>query len=69
MAGMKCPKCGKFTVFNTPSGKSCSNPDCDYSVYVPPNNGKGGKGRKCLNCGSYTVFNGRCTNCGAKSNY
>lgn len=64
MPGMKCPKCGRPTFFSTPKGKQCSQ--CGHSMYVPPNNGKGGKGKKCMNCGKMTMFNGKCTNCGAK---
>ena len=63
MAGMKCPKCEKLTFFPTPTGKKCSQ--CGYSMYVPPNNGKGGLGKKCSACGKNNVFNGKCTNCGA----
>lgn len=65
MAGAKCPKCGELTFFNTPSGRKCSNTDCNYEMKVPPNDGKGGKGLKCPNCGTYTVFNSKCTKCGA----
>ena len=66
MAGMKCPKCNKLTVFPTPTGKKCSS--CGFTIYVPPNGGSGGKGRKCLMCGKFTVFNGKCTSCGAVEN-
>ena len=69
MAGMQCPKCKKLTVFNTPTGKRCSNPECNYEVIAVPNNGKGGKGKKCLICGKSTVFNNICTNCGARTTY
>lgn len=64
MAGMKCPKCGELTFFETSNGRRCTK--CGHSMYVPPNSGKGGLGKKCLSCGKQTVFNGRCTNCGAK---
>lgn len=63
MAGMKCPKCGKFTFFETSTGRKCSS--CGHTMFVPPNGGMGGKGKLCLNCYKNTVFNGRCTNCGA----
>jgi len=63
MAGRLCPKCGKWTFFETPIGRECTK--CGYKMNVPPNNGKGGQGKKCYNCGKNTVFNGKCTNCGA----
>lgn len=64
MAGKICPKCGKPTLFETPTGRKCSQRQ--YEVYSPPNGGKGGQGRKCPICGRQTMFNGKCTNCGAK---
>lgn len=63
MAGKLCPKCGKYTFFESKSGRKCSN--CGYEMIIPPNGGPGGKGHKCANCGKFTVFNGKCTNCGA----
>lgn len=64
MPGKKCPNCGNATFF----GKSCTK--CGYTMSVPVNDGKGGKGKKCPNCDSYSVFpNGnkayRCNSCGA----
>ena len=41
--GSKCPKCGKLTLWKTPTGVKCSNVDCGYSATIPANNGKGGK--------------------------
>lgn len=68
MAGKLCPKCGKFTFFETTTGRKCSK--CGYTMIVPnlnPNGmSAGGKGMKCSNCGRQTVFNNRCTNCGAQ---
>lgn len=66
MAGKKCPNCGNLTFFEKPTGGECNN--CGYKMFVPPNEGKGGKGNRCLRCGKYTVFNGVCRNpkCGAK---
>lgn len=64
MAGQKCPKCGESTFYETTNGRKCSK--CGYTMYVPPNGGKGGLGKKCNACGRQTVFNGKCTNCGAK---
>lgn len=66
MAGKICPKCGKATLFESPTGRKCTNPECGYKVDVPPNGGVGGKGKKCPICGKFTMFNGKCTNCGAK---
>ena len=63
MAGKECPKCGELTFFPTGTGRQCSK--CGYEMKVPPNEGKGGKGRCCSNCGEYKVFNGKCTGCGA----
>ncbi|MDE6671028.1 MAG: hypothetical protein K2K16_02405 [Ruminococcus sp.] len=64
MAGKLCPKCGNFTLFETLTGRKCTK--CGYGVYVPPNNGKGGRGQKCPICNSMSMFNGKCTKCGAK---
>lgn len=58
-----CPKCGKMTFFETPTGRRCSK--CEYTMTLPVNEGKGGRGYKCSNCGKYTVFNNKCSNCGA----
>ena len=62
MAGMMCPKCGKATFFQTPTGRECSK--CGHKMIVPSNNGKGGQGKYCYNCGKNTVFNSKCTSCG-----
>lgn len=62
--GSKCPKCGKLTLWKTPTGVKCSNVDCGYSATIPANNGKGGKGKLCPVCKKYQVFNGKCRNCG-----
>lgn len=64
MAGRKCPNCGQLTFFVNGRDGECKN--CGYTMTVPPNEGKGGKGRKCLNCGRYAVFDGVCSKCGAK---
>ena len=66
MPGMKCPKCGELTFFETATGRRCTK--CGYTMTVPPNSGKGGMGSRCFSCGKNTVFNGKCTNCGAKYN-
>lgn len=66
MAGMSCPKCGESTFFENQFGRVCSK--CGYTMTVPANGGKGGKGQKCCNCGQFTVFNGKCRSCGAKYN-
>ena len=63
MAGKICPKCGQFTFFETVSGRKCTK--CGYTMIVPANEGKGGRGQKCSNCGQFTVFNGKCRTCGA----
>lgn len=64
MAGKVCPKCKKMTLFETNTGRECSK--CGYSVNMPLNDRKGGRGKKCVMCGKMTVFNGKCTKCGAK---
>ena len=64
MAGKICPKCGEYTFFEKNNGRECSK--CSYTMIVPPNQGKGGKGQKCCNCGKQTVFNDKCQSCGAK---
>lgn len=63
MPGMRCPKCGEQTFFQTPKGRKCSK--CSYEMTTLPNSGKGGQGKRCFNCGRNTVFNGKCTKCGA----
>lgn len=67
MAGKMCPECGEFTFFATPDGRKCTR--CGYTMRVPANDGKGGKGQRCSNCGRQTVFNGKCRNCGAEYFY
>lgn len=67
MAGKMCPKCGKATFFETPTGRECSK--CGATMKSPANSGKGGMGKKCANCGKSTVFNNKCTNCGATYNF
>ncbi len=52
MAGKKCPKCGKQTVFGK-FVKECTK--CDFSVELEILSGKGGKGKKCLACGKNMV--------------
>ena len=65
MAGMQCPKCKKLTFFKTTGdSRKCSN--CGDEMNVPPNGGKGGRGKKCLNCGKMTVFKNKCETCGAE---
>lgn len=63
MAGKLCPKCGKFTFFESSSGRKCSK--CEFTMIVPANAGKGGRGSKCSNCGKLTVFGNKCRTCGA----
>lgn len=66
MAGKTCPKCGNSTFFENSTGRTCSK--CGFTMVIPANLGKGGKGSLCPNCGRFTVFNGVCRNqnCGAK---
>lgn len=45
MAVKKCPNCGKWTMFETPTGRECSK--CGFAVTAPINDGKGGKGYQC----------------------
>ena len=64
MAGKLCPNCNELTFFKTTgANRKCSH--CGYEMIVPPNEGKGGRGKKCSNCGKMTVFDNKCTNCGA----
>lgn len=63
MAGKLCPKCGKQTFFVSSFGRKCTK--CGYTMILPANEGKGGRGQKCSNCGKLTVFNSKCRNCGA----
>lgn len=62
---MECPNCKKQTLFRKGFKLVCSNPNCRYTITVPVNDGKGGKGNKCPVCGRFTWFNGRCSSCGA----
>ena len=64
MAGKLCPRCGKYTFFESTSGRKCSK--CGYTMTLPANEGKGGRVQKCSNCNKLTVFNGKCRNCGAQ---
>lgn len=64
MAGKQCPSCKAFTFFSTPTGRTCSQ--CDYTMNIPANGGKGGQGTTCSNCNERKVFNGICRGCGAK---
>ena len=64
MAGKLCPKCNQFTFFENQVGRKCSK--CGYTMTLPANNGKGGKGQKCTNCNQFTVFDNKCRNCGAR---
>lgn len=66
MAGKKCPNCGKWTMFETSTGRECSK--CGFAVTAPINNGKGGKGYQCPICGNFTFLGKKCSTCGAKSN-
>jgi len=69
MAGKLCPECGNLTFFESKTGRLCSR--CGYTMTLPINESKGGKGRRCSNCGKSTVFeqtvqgNSKCSNCGA----
>lgn len=63
MAGKWCPNCNQQTFYETTFGRRCTK--CGYELRLPPNEGKGGRGRKCSNCGKFTVFNEKCTSCGA----
>ena len=65
MAGKMCMKCGKQTLWNKGNKLVCSN--CDFTVNLPSNDGKGGKGQKCPSCGKFTWFNNRCNSCGANT--
>ncbi len=65
MAGMQCPICKNLTFFKT-TGDNRKCTKCGFEMIVPPNNGKGGRGKKCLNCNKMTVFNHKCTTCGAE---
>lgn len=67
MAGQVCPKCNQQTFFTTSYGRKCSK--CGYTMTLPPNNGKGGRGGKCNNCKKFTVFNCVCKSCGAKYSF
>lgn len=65
MAGKMCPKCGRQTFWNKGGRLECSNPECGYKIFIPANQGMGGKGKKCPVCGKFTWFQGKCTSCGA----
>ena len=55
MPGKICPRCNQYTFFETTNGRKCTK--CGYTMTVPANDGKGGRGQKCSNCGQFTVFN------------
>lgn len=64
MAGKLCPNCNELAFFKTTGeNRKCSK--CGYEMIIPPNSGKGGRGKKCAYCGKLTVFNNRCNSCGA----
>ena len=65
MAGKMCPKCGRQTLWNKGARLECSNPGCGYKIFIPANQGMGGKGKKCPVCGKFTWFRGKCTSCGS----
>ena len=65
MAGKMCPKCGRQTLWNKGGRLECSNPECGYKVFIPANQGMGGKGKKCPVCGKFPWFQGKCTSCGS----
>ena len=54
MAVKKCPNCGNWTMFETPTGRECSK--CGFAVTAPIYDGKGGKGYQCPICGNFTFF-------------
>lgn len=64
MAGKPCPNCNELTFFKS-SGENRRCSKCGCEMIVPPNAGKGGRGKKCMNCGKMTVFNNTCNSCGA----
>lgn len=64
LAGKLCPDCGKFTFHKSPKGRLCSK--CGYEMYIPVNDGKGGKGGKCSHCNKHKVFNNKCSGCAAE---
>ena len=66
MPGKMCPECGHSTLFQFGNQLKCNNPICRCVVSIPPNEGKGGRGKLCSNCGYYKVFNNLCNGCGAK---
>lgn len=64
MAGKLCPNCNELAFFKTTGeNRKCSK--CGYEMIIPPNSGKGGRGKKCTYCGKLTVFNNKCNSCGA----
>ncbi|MBR7002577.1 MAG: hypothetical protein IKI11_07965 [Neisseriaceae bacterium] len=67
MAGKKCPECGKQTLFQNKNEIKCST--CGSTATIPPNEGKGGRGKQCFNCEKYKVFNGTCHECGTVHTY
>ena len=67
MAGAICPHCGEQTFFTKGGKAECSR--CGTTMTVPPNDGKGGRGKKCPNCKRFTVFGNTCRFCGATFNF
>lgn len=68
MAGRLCPNCNELTFFLT-SGNDRRCSKCGFEMRVPPNAGKGGRGKKCANCGRMTVFENKCQSCNATFSY
>lgn len=63
MPGRICTRCGEPTFFMNNMGGRCTK--CGFTMTLPANDGKGGRGSKCINCGKLTVFDNKCRNCGA----
>ena len=77
MAGKSCPnsECEQQTFFlvsGSDVDRKCSK--CGYTMKLPRNGGKGGRGKKCVNCGKSKVFKDpavgsnklKCNGCGAE---
>lgn len=64
----QCPKCRELTFHRDGGGRTCSDPECGYTIV--PSYGKG-KGSYCHVCDRQTMheLNGVkiCSNCGAKA--
>jgi hypothetical protein len=65
MPADQCPRCKETTFFEQLNGRKCRR--CGYTMIVPVNGGRSGKGKKCAVCGHFTVFDAKCSECGAKS--